>query len=209
MAKFVKAGARSGPQSWKRRAEDEDVRPEFPRYVPAGLRDYAGPRPGKGAAVYYGSVPPPIFRRQRRKCRLGRGPSPLRRYGGRTAPIPDSFVITATCSSARPPYPAYMSEFFLDYPTLSGTRLCHYGRSFVQNGIFLRALRARVGGHACFPQSICKKPRNFCEAMEEEGLDSEGNRYQTRKDLWLVETGSEKLKQRWYEKGVNYWEVRI
>lgn len=200
---FVREGEKEGQPG----KQDQHFRgsSDFPLYVPTGLRYYSGPHQDED--VYYGSVPPGP-RKQRRNTRRGRGPSPLLRYGGRTAPIPDSFVINATCSSARPQYPSYMFEFFLDYPTLSGTRLCHYGKSFVQNGVFLRALRARVGGHSCFPQALCKKDNNFCEAMEEEGLDSEGNRYATRKDLWLVETGTDHMKQRWYQKGVNYWSVR-
>ncbi|CAM6083097.1 unnamed protein product [Calypogeia fissa] len=194
---FVRTGAEGG-QAWRQ----DRALAEFPLYVPTGLRYFAGPE--QDDDVYFGSVPPGP-RRQRRKTRKGRGPCPLRRYGGRTAPIPDSYIINATCSSARPPYPSYMFDFFLDYPTLSGTRLCHYGKNFVQNGVFLRALRARVGGYACFPQALCKKDNNFCEGMEEEGLDSEGNRYATRRDLWLVETGTDHMRQRWYQKGVNYW----
>ncbi|KAL2610048.1 hypothetical protein R1flu_028621 [Riccia fluitans] len=151
-------------------------------------------------------MPPPNYRRKRKVWR-NKGPSRLWRYGGRTAPVPDSFVNNATCTSGRPAYPQFLNGFFLQFPMLSGTDLCPFGKAMVQNGVFLRGLRNRIGGPTCFPQALCDKKKQVCEggARREEGLDSDGNTFITREVMWELYTGDEESRDEWYTKGMNFW----
>lgn len=155
-------------------------------------------------------MPPANYREKRYKIR-DKGPSHLRRYGGRTAPIPDSFLQNATCRSGRQAYPEFLYDFFLEFPVLAGTDLCPFGKCMVQNGVFLRGLRNRVGGPSCFPQALCDKKKQVCEgtARMEEGLDSDGNTFSTREVMWEIYTGDETGRTEWYTKGVNYWSVSV
>ncbi|KAG6550202.1 hypothetical protein Mapa_008162 [Marchantia paleacea] len=166
----------------------------------------AAERDGMSAQASMWCMPPANYRKKRYKIR-DKGPSHLRRYGGRTAPIPDSFIQNATCRSGRPGYPAHMFEFFLQFPVFCGTDLCPFAKGLVQNGVFLRGLRNRVGGPSCFAQALCDKKKQVCEGSSrmEEGLDSDGNTFSTREVMWETYTGDEKGRDEWYTKGVNYW----
>ncbi|KAL3678378.1 hypothetical protein R1sor_021334 [Riccia sorocarpa] len=151
-------------------------------------------------------MPPRGYRRKRNIWRY-KGPSHLWRYGGRTAPIPDSFINNTTCASGRNAYPQFLTGFFLQFPILSGTDLCPFSKSMVENGVFLRGLRNKIGGPSCFPQALCDKKKQVCDGAEKrlEGMDSDANTFTTREVMWEIYTGDEEGREEWYTKSMMFW----